>query len=224
MESLNRSAIKMKNCSLIIILICSTLWACGNENDDRFVFFLHNRFLEDHDLSDVHPQFGRAQYTEIIAEFEKSGLNIISEHRSTVVNAREYAAEVVAQIDSLLKAGTAPQRITVVGTSKGGYIAQYVSTLANNAELNFVFIASHSADDIQRMPEINYCGNILTISEKSDPYSASAIERKEGSTCVIKHFEEIELNTGLGHGFLFQPLKEWMEPTIQWAKGNYDVK
>jgi hypothetical protein len=94
--------------------------------------------------------------------------------------------------------------------------------LANNPNLNFVFIASFRNNDIQDIPEINYCGNILTIYEKSDPFGVSALERKKMSTCEIKHFKEIELNNGLGHGFLFKPLKEWIEPTINWAKGNYD--
>jgi len=25
----------------------------------------------------------------------------------------------------------------------------------------------------------------------------------------------------MGHGFLFKALKEWIEPTIDWANGNY---
>lgn len=214
----------MKISLLIGILFCSTLFACGNKNDDRFVFFLHNRFLEEHGLNEFHPEYGRTEYREILAEFEKSGLKVISEKRNGNVNAREYAIAIVNQIDSLLKNGTEPNKITVVGTSKGGYIAQYVSTLANNQDLNFVFIASFRDDDIKNIPEINYCGNILMIYEKSDPFGVSALERKKISNCEIKHFEEIELNTGMGHGFLFKPLKEWIEPTIKWANGNYTVE
>lgn len=212
----------MKINLLIGIIFCSTIFACGKENDDRFIFFLHNRFLEEHKLNELHPEFGRTEYKEIIAEFEKSGLKVISAKRNGNVNAREYAIGIVRQIDSLIKKGIEPKKITVVGTSKGGYIAQYVSTLANNPNLNFVFIASFRNNDIQDIPEINYCGNILTIYEKSDPFGVSALERKKMSTCEIKHFKEIELNNGLGHGFLFKPLKEWIEPTINWAKGNYD--
>jgi len=125
---------------------------------------------------------------------------------------------------ALIKNGTEPKKITVVGTSKGGYIAQYVSTLANNQDLNFVFIASFRNSDIQNIPEINFCGNILTIYEKSDPFGVSSLERKKISNCEIKHFKEIELNTGMGHGFLFKALKEWIEPTIKWANGNYNVE
>ena len=112
-------------------MFCSTLLACENENDDRFIFFLHNRFLEEHELNELHPDFGRTEYNEIIAEFEKKGFKVISEKRNGNVNAREYAVGIVTQIDSLIKNGTEAKKITVIGTSKGGYIAQYVSTLAN---------------------------------------------------------------------------------------------
>ncbi len=212
----------MKISLLIGILFCSTLFACGNKNDDKFIFFLHNRFLEEHDLNELHPEFGRTEYLEIINEFKKSGFEVISEKRNGNVNAREYAGGIVTQIDSLIKNGTDPKNITVVGTSKGGYIAQYVSTLANNPNLNFVFIASFRNVDISNIPEINYCGNILTIYEKSDPFGVSAKVRVDNSSCDIKHFKEIELDTGMGHGFLFKPLKEWIEPTIKWANGNFN--
>ncbi|WP_179022491.1 alpha/beta hydrolase [Winogradskyella forsetii] len=214
----------MKISLLIGILFCSTLLACGKKNDERFIFFLHNRFLEEHELNELHPEFGRTEYDEIIAKFKRGGLKVISEKRNGNVNAREYAIGIVNQIDSLTKNGTEPSKITVVGTSKGGYIAQYVSTLANNHDLNFVFIASFRNNDIQNIPEINYCGNILTIYEKSDSYGVSSMERKKISTCEIKNFKEIELNTGMGHGFLFKPLKEWIQPTIRWANGNYNVE
>lgn len=214
----------MKISLLIGILFCSTLFGCEENKDDRFIFFFHNRFLEEHGLNESHPEFGRTEYKEILAEFEKSGLKVISEKRNGNVNAREYAIGIVNKIDSLINNGIEPEKITIAGTSKGGYIAQYVSTLADNPELNFVFVASFRNDDLENIPEINFCGNILIIYEKTDPFGVSAIERKENSTCEIKNFKEIELNTGMGHGFLFKPLKEWIQPTIKWANGNYRLE
>ncbi|WP_424494192.1 alpha/beta hydrolase [Salinimicrobium sp. GXAS 041] len=214
----------MKSILLVGILFCSTFSACGQSNHDRFIFFLHNRFLEEHGLDEAHPEFGRTEYKEILREFKQSGFHVVSEKRNGNVNARDYALEIVNQIDSLISNGTDPEKITIVGTSKGGYIAQYVSTFANNPELNFVFVASFSDTDLVDIPEINYCGNILTIYENTDPFGVSAIKRKENSNCKIRHFKELELNTGLGHGFLFKPLKEWIEPTIKWANGNYELK
>lgn len=213
----------MKTSHLNIIIVCLTLLACGEKNEDRFIFFLHNRFLEEHGLNESHPEFGRTEYAAIVSEFENEGFKVISEKRNGNVNARHYALGIVNKIDSLIENGTEPKRITIVGTSKGGYIAQYVSTLAHNPDLNFVFIASFRTSDLETIPEINFCGTILTIYEKSDPFGVSAMERKENSTCEIKQFKEIELNTGLGHGFLFKPLKEWMQPTLKWAKGNYKL-
>lgn len=216
-----KQSISIKLTLIIIAVYGFSLFSCDNKNDARFIFFLHNRFLEEYDLNESHPEFGRTEYKEILAGFKRRGLKVISEKRNGNVNARDYALVVVNQIDSLISNGTNPEKITVVGTSKGGYIAQYVSTIANNNKLNFVFVASFRNSDLESIPEINYCGNILTIYEKTDPFGVSAIRRKENSTCEIKHFKEIELNTGMGHGFLFKPLKEWMEPTIRWANGDY---
>ena len=36
----------------------------------------------------------------------------------------------------------------------------------------------------------------------------------------VNQFKEVELNTGLGHGIVFRPLKEWIEPTKDWGKLN----
>lgn len=210
---------KIQSLALVILFYISVV-SC-QQNDDKYIFFLHNRFLEEHSLEDEHPEYGRTEYLEIINEFRKNGFKVISEQRKGNVNARDYGLSVASQIDSLLKSGIDPRKITVIGTSKGGYIAQYVSTFANNPDLNFVFVASFMHGDIQNIPEINYCGNVLTIYEKSDPAGVSALERKRTSTCEIKYFKEIELNTGMRHGFLFKPLQEWIEPAIKWANGNY---
>jgi len=138
---------------LLALFFCLPLFACENINDERYIFFLHNRLLEINELNDLHPEHGRTEYLEIISEFEKSGFEVIS--------------------------------------------------------------------DVENIPDINFCGNIQTIYERSDPFGVSAIERINTSTCEIKHFKEIELDTGLGHGFLFKPLKQWIEPTAKWASGDY---
>ncbi len=212
----------MKLKILTEIVCCLSFLSCNPEKGQGYIFFLHNRFLEEHSLNEAHPEFGKTKYLEIIREFEKEGLEVISEKRKGNVNARDYALKVKQQIDSLLLKGVAPNKITVIGTSKGGYIAQYVSTFTKNPDLNFVFIASYQESDIENIPEINFCGNILTIYEKSDEYGVSAIRRRETSNLKVKHFKEIELNTDLRHGFLFLPLKEWIEPSVKWAKQIYN--
>jgi hypothetical protein len=208
---------------IIAVLISSNFLAAENPEQDRYVFFFHNRFLEDHALNDLHPSYGKVEYLEILHEFKSKGFIVISEKRAGNVNARQYALAIVSQIDSLLHLGVSASNITVIGTSKGGYIAQYVSTFAANPNLNFVFIACFTARDLERIPEINFCGNILTIFEASDPYGVSALARIENSTCAVEHFKEIELHTGYKHGFLFRPLEEWITPCVMWANKNYEL-
>ncbi len=192
--------------------------------DQRYIFFFHNKFVQENDLDAVHPEYGRAEYNEILASYKKDGFIVFSEKRKKNTNSAEYAEKRAKQIKGLIKKGIQPNHITVIGTSQGGYIAQYVSTYLSNPDVNFVFIGCFQDSDIEQIPEINFCGNILTIYEKSDIYGVSAIKRKETSKCNIIHFKEIELNTGLKHGFLFKAADNWIAPSKKWANGNYDLK
>lgn len=191
--------------------------------DQAYVFFLHNKFIEENDLNAAHPEYGKAEYDKILESFRKDNFIVFSEKRKKNTNASDYAEKVVKQIKTLLKKGIAPGKITVIGTSKGGYIAQYVSTYLANPNVNFVFIGCFRDSDIEEIPDINFCGNILTIYERSDIYGVSALKRKETSKLKINHFKEIELNTNLKHGFLYKALDEWIAPSKKWANGNYEL-
>ncbi|QZK99425.1 alpha/beta hydrolase [Flavobacterium psychrophilum] len=214
---------------LLFILSLNLIISCGKSKKEiekktekkNYIFFLHNKFVEENDIEVEHPEYGKAEYSEIIKEFEKDDFIVLSEKRKKNTDTELYAEKIVSQIDSLLKIGVKANHISVIGTSKGGYIAQYVSTIIANPNLNFVFIGCFQESDIENYPEINYCGNILTIYEKSDFYGVSAIKRKMTSKLKINKFKEVELNTNLKHGFLFKPLKEWIEPSKMWAKRNY---
>jgi hypothetical protein len=195
----------------------------AKNHDQAYIFFLHNKFIEENDLNVAHPEYGKAEYNEILNSFKAANFIVFSEKRKKDTNASDYAEKVVKQIKKLLKSGVQPNKITVIGTSKGGYIAQFVSTYLANPDVNFVFIGCFQENDIEKIPAINFCGNILTIYEKSDIYGVSAIKRKETSKLKINQFKEIELNTGLKHGFLFKALDLWIIPCKKWANGNYQL-
>jgi hypothetical protein len=41
---------------LSILLYCSVV--SFQQNNDKYIFFLHNKFLEEHRLEDEHPEYG----------------------------------------------------------------------------------------------------------------------------------------------------------------------
>lgn len=211
---------------ILLIFVACISCSKGNDgsNEKEYIFFLHNKFLEENPESTFSKEYNvKVEYNEILESFRKDGFIVFSEKRQPQTIVIDYAKKVVLQIDSLILSGIKPEQITVIGTSKGGYIAQFVSTFAQNPELNFVFIGCFQKSDIEEIREINFCGNILTIYDKSDYYGVSAIDRKETSKLKVSRFKEIELNTGLRHGFLYVASDKWLKPCKMWAKRNYEL-
>lgn len=209
---------------LIGFISCSQTKVPKNIESKDYVFFLHNKYLETHNDGDYDSIYNtKIEYFDVLSSFKKDGFVVISEKRKPNTDGKVYAKKIVNQIDSLIDLGVKSNHITVVGTSKGGYIAQYVSTFKNNPNINYVFIGSFQVRDLEDIPDINFSGNVLTIYEKSDKYGVSAIKRKENSKNKVSRFKEIELNNGLKHGFLYKALDEWIEPSKKWAKRNYNL-
>jgi beta-lactamase class A len=208
----------------LVFMGCHSSKAIQNSDTDKnYLFFIHNQFLEENLDGTFSDKYNvNVDYEGILQSFKKEGFIVLSEKRTKNTDTKKYAKKIVSQIDSLIKTGVQPNHITIVGTSKGGYIAQYVSTMIENPDLNFVFIGCYQESDIENYPEINFCGNILTIYEKTDAFGVSAIKRKETSKLKINQFKEIELNTGLKHGFLYVASEEWIKPCKMWANRNYD--
>ncbi len=209
--------------SLITILFlnsCSTQQS-ANQNDDRYVFYLHGRIVELQGADAVSETYGKYEYRAILETFQKENYHVISEVRPDTTTLFPYAEKIKQEINALLKQGVPAQNITVIGGSKGAMIGAAVSTVLQNPHVNFVLIAGNS-DGIEQDYSFNLYGNILTFYDTSDTLAGksyqSVIEQSEGVT----HFKEIPLQTGLGHGIVYKPLQEWVEPTLQWIENKYN--
>jgi hypothetical protein len=189
----------------------------------RYLFYLHGKIIEDQGVHavDTINGFGAYQYEDILNAFAKANFTVLSEVRQQNTDVVEYAQKVVNQIDSLIKGGVNANNITVVGASKGAVIAMLVSSYLNNKEVNFVLLAGCNKSMLQAFPDLQFCGNILSVYEKSDDIGHSCAEFKNNTSGAIPHYKEIALNTRLKHGFIYKPLPVWLEPAIQWANGNY---
>lgn len=207
----------------LLLLLSLSYFGCTSRSAGKYVFFLHNRYAQLSQLAQPHPEYGFVEYNEIVASFRNQGFTVISELRPKDTDGIVYAKKVVGQVDSLVTIGVNPSDITLVGTSMGGYIAKYVSSTLKNKNLNYVLIGCCQDEDIIDDPDVELCGNILSIYEQSDSLGRSCLKTKEYSKAPIPHYYEIELKTGLRHGFLYKAMGEWIDPASKWAMGRYDL-
>ena len=181
----------------------------------RYLFYVSGYIVASDNTRPTSPKFGVYEYQQILDTFKDRGFVVVSEARKQSREIEPYAAKVAAQVKQLLKAGVPPQNITVVGASQGGWIAMLVSTYVANRDLNFVFIATCAADD-GFLKSVNLHGNVLFISERTD--LPGSCQRFRDDAKGISDYSSIEVNTGLKHGFLYRPMKEWVEPSVEWAQ------
>ena len=181
----------------------------------RYLFYLPGYIVHSQNARPVSPEYGAYEYDQILITFQDNDFVVISEARKQSREIEPYAQKVADQITKLLQAGVPAKHITVVGASQGSWIAMLASTYLKNRGVNFVLIAACSADK-EFLKMVNLHGNILSIYEKSD--LAQSCNDYRADATGIKNWKEVEVNTGLKHGFIYRPMKEWIEPTIAWAK------
>ncbi len=130
------------------------------------------------------------------------------------------AERVVAQIRRLLASGVPASRITVVGGSMGAAIALRASLRLSNPAVRYAVLGACMSQTVPLLLAeygAKPTGRILAIREKSDETSepCPAWSGNTGEATLV--VRELVLNTGLRHGFLYRPLRDWVEPTLEWA-------
>lgn len=183
----------------------------------RYLFYVSGYIVAEGNTRPTSPKYGVYEYQEILESFKERGFVVISEARKQSPEIEPHAAKVAAQVKQLLNAGVPPQNITIVGASQGSWIAMLVSTYTANRDVNFVFLAACAADD-GFLKSVDLHGNVLFISERTD--LPGSCQRFRDDAKGIREYKAIEINTGLKHGFLYRPLKEWIEPTIEWSQAS----
>lgn len=199
---------------LMLVNACSK--GSSESEKTRYLFYLHGMIVEDQGASAVHPEYGPYQYDLILQTFRNEGFEVRSEIRDKGTDVTEYAEKITTEIKSMLADGISPEQITVLGASKGSIIAMIISTKLSNDQVNFIFMAGCNVW-VEDTYSLNLCGNILSIYESSDTIGISCEQILENTSCHPV-FNEIKLDTGKKHGFIFNPMPEWVEPAVQWAK------
>ena len=191
--------------------------------DRHYLFYLHGKIIEDQGIPAVSEEYGEYEFLAILEALQGHDLVVISEQRSKDTDGVSYAHHIVEQINLLLEAGVPAEQITVIGASKGAYIAATASNLLRNSKTNFVLIGFCATDTVEELNrnQVWLYGNILAIYDTADELAGSCQElfaSSEGRG--IGRHDEIVLHIGTGHGILYKPLDEWIQPAVEWARAS----
>jgi hypothetical protein len=204
----------MKLHFFLFFLVVFTSINCNAQLPTKHIFYLHGRIIEQQSKNAVSEQFGKYELDSIIAALKVENGIVHAEIRKSNVDYKLYAIKVSKQIDELLESGVEAKNITVIGASKGAIIACNISSLNTNA-INYVFLAGNN--DYQEMNnDWKFHGQVLCIYDLSDDIAGKNYDYWKAKENFTTKFEQIELKTNLGHGFLYKPLNVWIEPTKKW--------
>ncbi|MCA1615487.1 MAG: alpha/beta hydrolase [Acidobacteria bacterium] len=184
----------------------------------KYLFYLHGRIIETGGVRPTSPRHGVYEYEQILRTLAARGFTVLSEARPADTEHAVYARKVVGQIERLLKAGVPARNVTVVGASKGGAIAVFTSTFLKNRDVNFVVLAGCGDSGPYRENKVDLHGRVLSIYDADDLGVSCAKYYKQSTG--LKQSGEIEVKRGLGHGLLYKPYKEWVDPAVEWANGK----
>jgi len=195
--------------SLLLIFGCSERKATK-----KHIFYLHGMIIESQGIHAISDQFGPYEYTQIVDSLRATGADVHSEVRTETTDFDDFCKKVSSQIDQLIAQGVPPEAITVIGASKGGMMAMNISSLNPNP-INYVLLGASSSYS-ENTFTWSLHGNILGIYEASDTVADKDYQFWIDRSPNARHFEQLELHTGLSHGFLYRPIPEWLGPAKKW--------
>lgn len=210
-------ALHLVTAGLLLLAACA---APGDRSEAaRYALYFHGRLIEDQGLPAVSPEHGAYEYEAILDRLTQAGFTVLSEVRGPNADVTEHAERAVARVDSLLRAGVPPEHITLVGASKGAYIAALASHLARNPELNVVLLAGCSAGTVAYMREngIDLYGDVLAIRDVADTEAAGPCADVFSFSDGVGQSEDLVVDLGVGHGLIFRPYNDWVQPATAWG-------
>ena len=188
----------------------------------RHLIYLHGRIVQEHQsVRPRHPQFGYYELEKILDTFRHRGFEVSGEIRPKAASVSESADRVVAEVLRLLASGVPADRVTVVGASMGAAIALVASARLQNSDVRFCVLGACLSESVRglRAEEGKApSGHVLSIREATDDSTGACKPWKtDPDSRSLLVAREIVLDTGLGHGFLYRPLPEWVNPVVEWA-------
>ena len=185
-----------------------------------YLFYLHGAIVQQQGADAISDKYGPYEYANIVGAFAELGYQVISEVRPKDSEIPDYANKITYEVSELLKKGVPSENIVVVGASMGGYITIETAYNLENKDLKYAVlgVCSDYAFKYFSNREQDLCGDFFSIYETSDQ-PGTCNQLLNNSKCP-GNFKEVALSMGNGHGFLYKPYPDWMEPLSEWINGN----
>ena len=201
---------------LFFVWLIAANLSCQERNNMKHLFYLHGMIIETQGINAVSPEFGAYKYKEIIESLNATGHKVHSEVRTGRTDFKAFCQKISRQIDQLIEEGVPPSDISVIGASKGALMAMTIADLNTN-DINYILLGANSTS-VEQSFDWKLHGRILGIYEKSDSIAGKDYSYWIARSSSASEFQQLELNTGLGHGFLYRPIASWLHPTLDWIK------
>lgn len=219
--------VKIGAAFLVVCLAGASGSLGAGQRSPRHLIYLHGRIVQQtQSARPHHPQYGFYEMDKILGAFRDRGFAVSGEIRPKDEALSDSVDRVVEQVRGMLVSGVRAADITVVGASMGGEIALLTSARLQNHDLRFCVLGVCLADSARRIVAETGkgpSGRVLSIREASDELNRGCPAWKNDlQTPPVLVARELVLNTGLGHGFLYRPLPEWMDPVVDWASDEPD--
>lgn len=191
------------------------------DTSKRFLFYLHGGIVEGSNGRPISSEHGVYEYSKIIEALANYGFTVYSEIRPASTNPAEYAAKIQHAIQRLLQEGVPEERISVVGASKGGVIAAFISARLKNPKIGYVILAGLYSD-LGLEKDLRLHGRVLSIHDASDSTGRILPDHYFKQSPDLTEEKILITKTGLGHGLLYRPYSEWVMPAVQWLNAEYE--
>ena len=201
----------------IILFFLSILFlGCRSniQNQTKYIYYLHGRIIEIQGKNAISEEFGKYEFDKIINALKVENSIVTAEIRNENVDYLKYANKISTEIDSLIDSGIKPKNITIIGASKGAIIASNISNININP-INYVLLAGNN-DYQEENNDWKFHGQVLCFYDDSDNIAGKNYDFWKNKPNFTNKFEQIRIDKSLGHGFLYKPYKEWIEPTKRW--------
>ena len=204
--------------AVLFLLVFANQFYCISQisevNNTKQIFYIHGRIIEEQGKNAKSEAFGKYELDSIISALKFENAIVHYEIRKENVIPRVYAKKISKQVDSLIHLGVKPTNITVIGASKGAIIASNISDINLNP-INYVFLAGNNEYQ-EEHNNWKFHGQVLCIYDLSDDIAGKNYDYWKNNDNYTTIFEQLELETNRGHGFLYKPLDAWIKPTKKW--------